>query len=264
MGVAIPAGIQLKIETCSQWPERFGSEQWSIYRGVMTEASRRDIPFAVGGGLAAMTYAGLWRNTKDIDLYILPRDRERMVQLLFDMGLQDYYEKLAYDRSWIFRSYQADTIVDLMWGMANQRAWVDEGWLRGPEVEADGVRFRLLPPEEALWSKLYVLQRDRCDWPDSFNLLHGLGSQLDWKRLFHLLGSDARLLAGLLCAYAWLSPDGARQLPNWIWTELAISQPEEESTTALTRRRAGLLDSRPWFAQSFSDDGNPSQSRDES
>ncbi len=228
----------------------------------MTEAARRGIPFAVGGGLAAMTYAGLWRNTKDIDLYILQRDRERMVQLLLDLGLEDYYEKLAYDRRWIYRSYHADTIVDLMWGMANQRAWVDEDWLRGPEVEADDVRFRLLPPEEALWTKLYVLQRDRCDWPDAFNLLCGVGSELDWKRIFRLLGTDARLLAGLLCAYAWLSPDGARQLPDSIWTELGIRQPEEEGTAALTQRRAGLLDSRPWFADTASGDGNLNRNRE--
>jgi hypothetical protein len=250
----------MKIGTCSQWPERFGSEQWSVYRGVMTEASHRGIPFAVGGGLAATTYAGLWRNTKDIDLYILPSDRERMVQLIFDLGLQDYYDKIAYDRKWIFRSYRADTIVDLMWGMANQRAWVDEDWLRGPEVNADGVRFRLLPPEQALWTKLYVLQRDRCDWPDAFNLLSGVGSELDWKLLFHLLGTDAPLLAALLCAYVWLSPDGARQLPNWIWTELGVNQPAQENSTAVIARRADLLDSRPWFVHSLSDDGNSPQS----
>ncbi len=194
-----------------------------------------------------MTYAGLWRNTKDMDFYVRPRDRERMMQLLLDADLRDYYEKLAYDRNWIFRTYKADTIVDLMWGMANQRAWVDDGWLQGPIAEADGLEFRLLPPEEALWSKLYVMQRDRCDWPDSFNVLRGIGPQLDWKHLIRRTEKDARLLAGLLCVYAWLCPEGARELPEWIWSEFGIGKPEEPCDEQVSQGRARLLDSRPWF-----------------
>ncbi|MBV8812835.1 MAG: nucleotidyltransferase family protein [Acidobacteriaceae bacterium] len=248
MTAAARATIPQKIESCSLWPERFGSEQWAVYRGVMAEAFRVGIPFAVGGGLAAMTYAGLWRNTKDIDLYVRPSDRERMARLLLDAGLRDYYEKLAYDRNWIFRTYNADTIVDLMWGMANERAWVDDGWLQGPIAEADGLEFRLLPPEEALWSKLYVLQHDRSDWPDTFNLLNGVGPQLDWNHLIQRTGKDARLLAGLLCVYAWLAPDGARELPEWLWSEFGISEPEEPGGEDVTRQRARLLDSRPWFS----------------
>ena len=30
----------------------------------------------------------------------------------------------------------------------------------------------MLPPEELIWAKLYVLQRDRSDWPDILNLLY--------------------------------------------------------------------------------------------
>src|SRR5581483_4784667 len=50
-----------------------------------------------------------------------------------------------------------------------------------PEVEAGGERFRLLPPEELLWSKLYVLQHERCDWPDILNLLQEMGSGMNWR-----------------------------------------------------------------------------------
>ena len=238
--------VQEQIERCRDWPQRLPSEQWSIYKQVIAEATRRHIPFAVGGGLAAMAYAGQWRNSKDIDLYIHAQDRERMVELVHDLGLTDYYDTLPYDRAWIYRSVRGETIVDIIWAMANQRAQVDHVWLSGPEVEVDGEHFRLLPAEEALWSKLYVLQRDRCDWPDAFNLLYGAGPEMDWKRLLDRLADDRPLLRAVLTLFLWLSPDRSRELPTWIWPELDLDPPARDQPV-LAGAHARLLDSRPWF-----------------
>jgi hypothetical protein len=245
--------LQQQIARCGDWPQRFPPEQWAVYERVIAEAQRRKVKFAVGGGLAAMTYAGQWRNTKDIDLYVLPRDRDAMIGLVTELGLQDLYEKQSYDRKWIYRSYQEDVIVDIMWAMANQRAEVDERWLNGPTVEAGGLRFPLLPAEEEMWSKLYVLQRDRCDWPDALNLLYGVGPELDWRHLVTRVADDRPLLAGLLSTFAWICPERARELPGWLWGELRISAPETAQPD-VTRSRAGLLDSRPWFTPVLDED----------
>ncbi len=137
--------------------------------------------------------------------------------------------------------------------MANQRAVVDESWLRGPQVEVDGECFSLIAPEAALWTKLYVAQRDRCDWPDALNLLYGVGPELDWRYLFERLADDAPILGSLLSIFRWLCPGRARDLPPWIWDPLHQSapgfeaHPEGRSDMSLTRTRARLLDSRPWF-----------------
>lgn len=236
------------IARCADWPRRFPPEQWRIYRELIREAQKRNLRFAVGGGLAAMTYAGQWRNSKDIDLYVLPGDRDRMIGVVTELGLENYYDVLAYDRRWIYRSHKDDVIVDIMWAMANQRAHVDETWLNGPEVEAGGERFRLLAPEEELWSKLYVMQRERCDWPDSLNLIYGVGPQLDWRRLLERMVEDRALLKGVLNVFVWLAPDRARELPPWLWSELELNPPGAESGERTMRERARLLDSRPWFS----------------
>jgi len=172
--------------------------------------------------------------------------------ILAELGLRDYYEKQPYDRKWIYRAYKEDIIIDLMWAMANQRAQVDESWMVGPEVTVEGERIRLLAPEEALWSKLYVLQRERSDWPDTLNLLYGVGPDLDFRRLLRNLGEDTPLLGSVLNVFGWLCPARAREFPAWLWAELKIEHPGDDIRPELTQERARLLDTRPWFTPTIS------------
>ncbi|HYP13028.1 MAG TPA: nucleotidyl transferase AbiEii/AbiGii toxin family protein, partial [Bryobacteraceae bacterium] len=140
------------------WEKLIPAEQWAIYRCVLDKATNEGIPFALGGGLAVSIYTGRARNTKDIDLYIVPESRGRIVELMASCGLQDYYDKLPYDRDWIYRGNQGDVIVDAIWAMANKRAKVDEVWLtRGPVISMFDEEFPVVPPEELIWSKLYVM-----------------------------------------------------------------------------------------------------------
>jgi hypothetical protein len=235
------------VRDCASWPDRLGDREWSVYRRVIAEAQQRAIPFAIGGGLAAMSYAGRWRDTKDIDFYVTPQHKDEMISVALGCGMRDYYEREPYDRKWIFRTYTDDIIVDVMWAMANQRAPVDLGWFHGPTITAGGLSFGLLGLEEEIWSKLYVLQRDRCDWPDVFNML-AHGPDLDWHRLITRVGPDKRLFAGLLAAFSWLCPSAAaRRVPDWLWTDLVLTIPPPELDPRVTEERARLLDSRPWF-----------------
>ena len=104
-------------------------EQWALYGKVLAGARQRGIRFALGGGFAVSAYTGQWRFSKDLDVYILPQDRDAMVEVTAAAGLQDYFDKVPYDRTWIYRSFSGDVIVDAMWSMANHRAPVDICWL---------------------------------------------------------------------------------------------------------------------------------------
>src|SRR5262249_10863378 len=161
------------------------------------------------------------RNTKDLDLYVLPKDRACMVQALSDAGLEDYFEKLPYDRGWIHRGIKDDAIVDVIWRMANRRTFVDERWIfGGAEAMLRGERWRVLPVEEFVWAKLYVMQPDRCDWQDVFNVLSVTGDRLDWDHLLGRLGEDRAVLSAALQVYAWVCPRLALRLPSSLWKEL--------------------------------------------
>jgi hypothetical protein len=239
--------VKDQLARSAAWLERLPPEQWSVYKAVMTRARLRGLQFAVGGGFATMTYTGQWRDTKDIDLFIMERDKEEMIRILDECGLEDYYDQQPYERHWIYRSYKGDIIVDVIWAMANRRAVVDEGWFIGPSVEADGERFQLVPAEETLWSKLYVLQRERCDWPDGLSLIYAMGTDLNWRCVLDRVEDDAPLLSALLSVFGWLCPDRARELPRWLWSELNARHTLPDADLDAAVNRPSLLDSRPWL-----------------
>lgn len=218
--------------------------QWPIYCAVIQQARARGIQYAIGGGLAVEAYTIHRVSTKDIDLYVTPEDRDAMIEVVTECGLGDYYEVHPYDRNWIYRSYSGEVIVDIIWSMPNQRTQVDAEWLnRGRHIDIHGLRLRVLPPEELIWAKLYVLQRDRCDWPDILNLIHATAPELDWDHLLDRVGDDAPLLDAVLTIFQWLCPQRSAQLPRHLKERLRSNHcggvPE--------KFRADLLDTRPWF-----------------
>jgi hypothetical protein len=214
----------------------------------MQEARAAGARFAFGGAFATAVYTGELRNTKDFDFYVLPEQRETMRLAIARAGLEDYFDRMAYDRSWIYRGSAGDIIVDAIWAMANLRASVDERWLtHGPEVQLRGERLRAIPIEELIWSKLYVLQRERSDWGDVLNLIGTRADAIDWEHLLNRLGEDAPLLGGALSVFGWLAPARAHDIPLQVWQRLGLRPPGPVSNPHVTEARAHLLDGRPWF-----------------
>lgn len=225
-------------------------EQLAVYERVMRTANERGIPYAIGGALAVGAYTERWRNTKDIDLYTLPAHRERMMQTFADCGLCDYHDKLPYDRRWIYRGFDeaSGSIVDVIWAMANMRTDVDGDWLdRGKEFVTGDICFRVLPVEELIWSKLYVMQRERCDWPDILNILYGTATTLDWHHMLRRVGDDAPLLKGVLSIFAWMCPQAAESIPDSVRLQLDLTAEELAPAACVDPHRVRLLDTRPWF-----------------
>ena len=93
---------------------------------------------------------------------------------------------------------------------------------------------------------MYVLQRDRCDWPDVINLFYAAGASLDWDRLVSRLGDDLPLLQGVLAVFAWLCPDRLDYVPARLRAQSGITAQSQESNPL--QARMSLIDTRPWFA----------------
>jgi hypothetical protein len=198
---------------------------WTVFRDAILAARAHGIPCAVGGGLAVSLYTGMWHSPHDLDLLIVPGNRAPMIDAMGTAGLSDLYEREKYDRNWIYRGSRGDAVVDAIWALANGVGEVDETWVtRGPQTELGDVTVRLLPPEELIWSKLYVVQGTRCDWPDIVNLLFATGLALDWDRLIARCAGpgDEALLASALLLFAWIAPGRAHAVSEHVWQRLHL------------------------------------------
>jgi hypothetical protein len=228
-----------------EWASAVTNSHWFTYREAMQALRKAGIRFLLGGGFALAVYIGRWRDTKDIDFYIMHADRNRAVRALTRAGFKDLFSRLPYDRKWIYRSTRKGVIVDIIWAMANQRAHTDEVWFeRARPVTVRGEALAVIPVEEFLWCKLYIMQRDHCDWTDAFNLLYAVGPQINWTRLLGRLEEDWPLLKGFLTVYGWLCPRQARQLPESLRKKLKLPRVAVRNKGNHIR----LLDTRRWFA----------------
>src|SRR5687767_159276 len=135
---------------------------------VLQEA---EVPFLVGGAYGYCTYTGIYRDTKDLDLFPRKQDAARALEVLADDGWRT--ERI--DEVWLYKAYKGEWFVDLIFSSGNGVATVDDEWFvyaRGGKTF--GLPVLLVPPEEMIWSKAFVLERERYDGADVIHLLHAM------------------------------------------------------------------------------------------
>jgi predicted nucleotidyltransferase len=215
-------------------------DQWAVYARFITELAERGLPYAVGGGLAVSAYSACARNTKDMDLFILEEHSREVIETTMELGFEEY-TGVPYDPTWSYRSCRDGYIIDFLWKMLNNKAAVSESWLSlGWDIQVRGVPVKLLPVEELIMCKLYILRMDRADWPDILGLLYARGVELDWERLLSMLGEDRLALGGVMSLFRWLCPGRACRFPESIWAPMGLSPPQS-CAPEVDRDRAALL-----------------------
>jgi hypothetical protein len=233
----------------SPWDILIPDEQWQVFLRGTTALRATGVPLLLGGAMALATYTRHWRSTKDVDEIIRPTDRQVAIAALRGAGFEDYYEREPYDRSWIFRGFSDGVIFDIIWELPNHRVAIDEAWFeRAPAIRLHDEPFSVVPAEELIRVKLYVMQRERCDWVDVLNVLGCTCGTLDWGWLVRRMGRDLPLLHGVLAIFNWMCPHRACNIPGWLRQQFALPTIDCAETPGTETRRVALFDSRPWFA----------------
>ncbi len=93
--------------------------------------------------------------------------------------------------------------------------------LAASDGEILGVPVKLCPAEEMIWSKGYVLERERFDGADIAHLIRRQGEAMDWKRLLWRFGEHWRVLLGHLVLFGFIYPAEREKIPAWLLKELA-------------------------------------------
>jgi hypothetical protein len=227
--------------------ERIPDDQFAFYRAVLEAARSTDKSFALGGAFAWAAYTGYLRNTKDIDLYVPESQKEIFIEAVTKAGAKDYYDTLAYDRGWIYRTTHDGYIADLIWAMANYVRPVDDDYFSGnTRLTLLGEDYAVIPAEELIMNKLYIMQRTRCDFFDIFNVLYATKGTLDLERLIKKMGADTPLVASVLGIFCWLCPGRVGLFPEKFWPLSGMKRPDDIGPD-IDVTRVRYLDSRPWF-----------------
>jgi len=175
-------------------------------------------PFLVGGGIALEAYVGTHRDTKDLDVFVMQADVERALGALAGAGFRT---ERPFPH-WLAKAYADDgRFVDVIFGSGNGAAQVDAEWFdNAPPAHVLGVAVRLVPPEETLWSKAFVMERERFDGADVAHLILACGETLDWDRLMRRFGDHWPVLLAHLVLFTYVFPDEAHRVPRRVVDEL--------------------------------------------
>ncbi|MGH9339268.1 MAG: hypothetical protein ACRD1R_06720 [Acidobacteriota bacterium] len=135
---------------------------------LMNPTSHSLSPEDIAGGFAYHAYTGIWRSTKDLDIFLKPEDVEPALATLRESGFQT--EIVA--SHWLAKAWMRPYLIDLIFGMGNGALRVDDQWTqRSNPVKICGVMARLIPIEEMIASKLFIAKRDRFDGADVVHLI---------------------------------------------------------------------------------------------
>ena len=231
------------------WASAIPDQQWAVYLDAIRATRKTGTRFLLGGAFGLARYTGRWRNTKDLDFFVLKTEKYKVIDALTKIVFEDYFPKLEYDRGWIYRAARDEVIVDTIWQTPNRRSEVDEQWFpRSRKIILKGEELEVIPAEELLAIKLYVLQRDRCDWPDLINLLYTTADSVDWDHVIGRMNNDLQLLVGLLHVFNWVAPSKAAGIPARIRERFSLEPITSAALAAPEQERVRLVDSRSWFA----------------
>jgi hypothetical protein len=190
-----------------------------FYRNVLETLNKFDIPYVVGGGYALNYYMGLERSTKDMDIFIRREDFDRIAEL-FAEEEEGYAMELTWPH-WLGKLHFNGMFMDFIFSSGNGIAAVDELWFRHAEpATIVGVPAQISSVEEMIWSKAFIMERERYDGADIVHLIQARGRTMDWPRLLNRFGPHWRVLLSHLILFGFVYPDQRTVVPPKVMDEL--------------------------------------------
>lgn len=169
------------------------------------------VPYLVGGAYAFARYTDIERHTKDLDLFTRPEDAQRALDVLAEAG---YQTDMTFPH-WLGKAFFGDDFVDIIFSAGNNVARVDDQWFEhAPDDIVLGVPVKLVPPEEMVWSKGFIMERERFDGADIAHVLRACSDRLDWDRLLGRYGAHWRVLLAHLVLFGLIYPGERSRIPS--------------------------------------------------
>jgi hypothetical protein len=187
------------------------------YRRALHALSRDGVPFLVGGSAAIATYCGIEKRSKDLDVFVEAYNVNRALNALAIAGFRT---ETPFPH-WLAKAHASEHFIDVIFNSGNGTAPVDPEWFaHASPALVLGIPVLMCPAEETLWSKAFVMERERFDGADVAHLLLAYARQMDWGRLLRRFAEHWPVLFAHLMLFGYAFPSEADRVPGWVMDEL--------------------------------------------
>ncbi|HEV8439002.1 MAG TPA: hypothetical protein VGT40_12975 [Methylomirabilota bacterium] len=210
------------------------------YRKALGVALRSGVPFLVGGGYALEHYTDIRRGPRDLDLFVR---RRHVKDLLEAFAAAGFRAEIVFPH-WLGKIQFGGDCIDVIFSSGNGIAEVDDDWfVHSVPTTVLGCAVQLCPPEEMIWSKGFIMERERYDGADIVHLIRACHTRLDWQRLLARFGPDWRVLLSHLVLFGYVYPGERHAIPPSVLQTLS-ERLVSESDNAESRLCRGPVLSR--------------------
>lgn len=226
-------------------PSSAANGQHTFYRDVLNLINDSQIPYLVGGGYALDHYIGTVRSSKDLDLVLQPAHAMAVLKLCSAHG---YRTELCFPH-WLGKIFGDHDVVDIIFSSGNGICKVDNDWFAySVPGEILSITVKLCPAEELIWTKGFIMERERYDGADIAHLMRARGAQLDWSRLLRRFAPHWQVLLSHLILFDFIYPSERALVPCWVVNDL-LQRIQGESVDDAPRSRLcrGTLLSRSQY-----------------
>lgn len=217
-------------------------ESNAFFKEALEILAESSASYLIGGAFAVFQHTGIYRNTKDLDVFCKYSEYPKILKTFREKG----FKTELTDIRWLAKIHKGEYYIDVIFDTTNNICKVDDTWFKhATNGVFEGIDVMFLAPEELIWLKIYVQNRERFDGADVNHILLKSGKNLDWKRLLDRLDQHWHILFAQLLIFQFVYPAEYRNIiPKWLFDELMSRANEQYDLPGTAERicRGPLLD----------------------
>ena len=197
----------------------------AFYHQLLDTLDAAAAPYLVGGSYAAQVITGIPPHSKDLDFFVRQQDLEHVLSAAAAAGFACDF---AFPH-WLAKIHSGDgEFADVIFNSGNGICAVDDEWFEhSRQAEILGHQVRICSVEEMIWTKAFIMERERFDGAEILHLLRLCNQTINWPRLLQRFGPHWRVLLVHLVLFGFVYPQLRGEIPAWVMRDL-ISRLEQE------------------------------------
>jgi hypothetical protein len=159
-------------------PEPTFDELLSAMKAGAGALQAHEIPFVLGGGLAAWARGGP-KSEHDVDFMIRPQDADAALEAMAEAGLRTERPP----EGWLYKAWHDNgALIDLIFAPSGGPI-TDETIDRAPLLEVNALRVHVFTLEDVMTTKLLALTEQEPDYAQVLIYARALREQIDWNEV---------------------------------------------------------------------------------